>query len=85
MWNLKLEKFSLKWLLIPAAALLFMMLKMEVGKKDCVEACKLKGYAHIRYQPARSSKYNSTPEHCTCLTEKESKIKKRIPKGLQLY
>ena len=85
MWDMRDDNYSLKWLLIPAGFLLYMLIKMDIGKSKCTDACKLKGFEHIRYQPERNSRYDHTPEHCICLTEEESQIKKRIPKGLRLY
>ena len=80
-----MKHLSPKWLIIPAGLLLYLLLQMEEGKSNCKNACEVEGYNHFRYQPEYRSKYNATPERCTCLTEEESKIKSRIPKGIQLY
>ena len=84
MWLLTKQDVSIQWLLIPAALILFFVLKDEVSKRDCIEACELKGYQHIRYERAHG-KYDRTPEHCICLTEDESKMTDHLPKGLKLY
>lgn len=83
--RLNIDFFSLKWLILPVGVLLYALLNMESGKSDCQSACLVEGYEHIRYQPKYRSKFNTTPESCTCLTEQESQLKTRIPKGVKLY
>ena len=74
-----------KWVLFPliALALLSTLFDVSEGRAKCESVCLEKGYYDFRYTP--SGRYGAISESCHCLTEEESNIKNRIPKGTQVF
>ena len=73
------NRFTLPVIFLLAFALMYFITR---GDRQCNNICEEKGYAGYRYNaPGR---YGSNPGFCTCLTEEETKIKKRVPKGTTL-
>ncbi len=53
---------------------------MTVERRTCFDACHDRGFADARYTPAVRNK----PAHCHCLTADESRIRTRVPVGVEI-
>lgn len=75
----------LKWIFIPlfVYGLYASCSSVSGGRKKCERICNEKGYHDFRYKPR--GRYNIESEACHCLTEEESAVENRIPKGTQVF
>lgn len=79
------ETVIFKWIFIPVLVygLYSTFSSVSDGREKCENICYEKGYHDVRYKP--SGRYNIEPESCHCLTEEESNVKTRIPKGTPVF
>lgn len=75
----------LKWVFVPVivVSIVLLLFDFSTAHSKCEDVCLEKGFADSRYTP--SSGRSGSPETCHCLTEEESRIKNRIPKGTRVY
>lgn len=85
MERLSLEIFLLRWLVVPTVLTLGIYVFLSTGnaRSKCSEACSNKGFSGERYVPTHARSGN-LEDKCYCLTEKETKFKKRIPAGAKI-
>jgi hypothetical protein len=75
----------LKWVFLPilAIGIISIVVKDMSGMNKCESICKERSFAGYRYKP--SDKYNIESEACHCLTEEETNVKDRVPKGTRVF
>lgn len=69
----------LKWIFLPviAVAMGYVLINLTTDRHACKSICYEKGFSDYRYNTRGNAPSNS----CFCLTEEESKLTRRIPKG----
>ncbi|WGL18331.1 hypothetical protein PVT68_08555 [Microbulbifer bruguierae] len=74
-----------KWVFLPVMALGAFAVFSDIseGRSKCEAICMERGFHGFRYTP--SGRYGIGGNNCYCLTEEESNMKKRIPKGTQVF
>ena len=74
-----------KWVFLPffVIALFLMFFDVSEGRNKCENICLKKEYPDFRYTP--SDRYGIGGNTCHCLTEEESNIRNRIPKGTRVF
>lgn len=69
------ELLLLKWVFLPVFIIIlgYALIGNTKNRRSCERVCHQNGYADFRYVSRGST--------CSCLTEEESAMKNRIPKG----
>jgi hypothetical protein len=69
--------------LVAAVLLVFVVVAatlMTSQRHACINACRDRGFADARYTPA----VRNQPAHCHCLTVDESRLRTRVPVGVEI-
>ena len=54
-------------------------------KKKCAALCEIEGFPHVRYVPDGGGRGGpAEPARCFCLTEEESTVRGKIPRGVEI-
>lgn len=79
------ELTILKWVFLPILALCLLSMCRTVSEERtrCEAICLDRGFADYRYIP--EGRYGVGGNSCSCLTEAESLIDNRIPKGVRVF
>ena len=77
----------IKWAVISIVLyILFLMFSSLVkGRSKCETICLEKGFPSFSYAPTSHGRYSTTRESCSCISEEESKVKNRLPKGTRVF
>lgn len=73
------ELLLLKWVFLPVFIVFlgYALIGNTKNRRSCERVCHQNGYADFRYVSRGSTSFSP----CFCLTEEESAMKNRIPKG----
>lgn len=85
MFDARVPRAAMFWrVAVPVAAVALFIAMLWVSKQnhECSAYCELEGFHGARYTPQGRG---SSRAQCHCLTKEESEIKRRVPKGTEVY
>ena len=60
------------------------LLSFSWEQSKCEDFCQEKGYPGFRYRAPHNGRHRNSPARCDCLTEQDTKIKNKVPRGVEV-